>query len=191
MGHRSLPRRASSDGRTGCGHDDRRPTGQCSTHEHHPGDERPRRGSGHGPPRVVGSPPARFAVSVASLSPEASIVAIDPGESAAPGTSTGQTGTPDPQTAGIGFTVTVNAVDASFNVISTNDTVHLTSSDTGAVLPADAALVTGTKTLTVTLKTVGGKTITASDVTHAGITADTSSANSIRCPTRCSRTCRS
>ena len=36
-----------------------------------------------------------------------------PGQTAAPGTSTGQTGTPTAQTAGTGYTVTVNAVDAS------------------------------------------------------------------------------
>ena len=93
-----------------------------------------------------------------------------------PGTPTGQTGNPTAQTAGTGYTVTVNAVDASYNLISTNDTVAITSSDANAGLPANAALASGTKTFSVTHKTVGSWTVTASDVTHAGIAADTSSA---------------
>ena len=36
-----------------------------------------------------------------------------PGETAAPGTPTGKTGSPTAQTAGTGYTVTVNAVDAN------------------------------------------------------------------------------
>src|SRR5262249_48278877 len=49
-----------------------------------------------------------------------------PGETAAPGTATGKTGTPSGQTAGTAFNVTVNAVDANWNVINTNDTVAIT-----------------------------------------------------------------
>jgi hypothetical protein len=56
-----------------------------------------------------------------------------PGESAAPGTSTGKTGTPSAQIMGTGFGVTVNAVDAYWNLVNTvSDTVGLTSSDTSA-----------------------------------------------------------
>ena len=39
-----------------------------------------------------------------------------PGETAAPGTATGKTGTPSAQTAGGAFNVTVNAVDANWNL---------------------------------------------------------------------------
>src|SRR5436853_5046429 len=66
---------------------------------------------------------------------------------------TGKTGTPSAVTAGAGFTVTVNAVDANWNLISTNDTVSIASSDANAALPANAALAGGTQTFTVTLKT--------------------------------------
>src|SRR6266436_5534956 len=105
----------------------------------------------------------------------AKLQVLAPGETAAPGTSSGKTGAATAQTAGTAFNVTVNAVDANWNAISTNDTVHLTSSDGNAGLPADAALVGGTQTLSVTLKTAGSATVTASDVTNAGITANTSS----------------
>ena len=39
----------------------------------------------------------------------------------------GKTGTPSAETAGTGYSVTVNAVDANWNVVSTNDTVGITS----------------------------------------------------------------
>jgi hypothetical protein len=99
-----------------------------------------------------------------------------PGESSAPGTATGKTGTPDPQTAGAAFTVTVNAVDQNWTVIPTvTDTVHLTSSDTNATLDADAPLVAGTRSLLVTFSTNGTFTVTASDVTDSSKLPGTSS----------------
>ena len=58
-----------------------------------------------------------------------------PGETANPGSASGKTGSPSAQTAGSSFNVTVNAVDANWNVVNTNDTVHITSSDANAVLP--------------------------------------------------------
>jgi Kelch motif len=89
-----------------------------------------------------------------------------PGETAAPGTSTGKTGTPTARTAGTAFNVTVNAVDANWNLINTvTQTVQLTSSDAAAVLPANAALVGGTRSFSVTLKTTPSQTITATDIT--------------------------
>src|SRR5262249_56274241 len=98
-----------------------------------------------------------------------------PGETAAPGTPTGKTGTPNPQAAGTPFNVTVNAVDANWNLVNTiADTVALTSSDSNATLPANAALVSGTRTFSVTLNTVGGQTLTASDLTDGSKTANTS-----------------
>jgi hypothetical protein len=97
-----------------------------------------------------------------------------PGERAAPGTPSGKTGTPTAQTAGTPFTVTVNAVDASWNVVSSTHTVAITSSDANATLPANAALVAGTKAFSVTLKTAGSRTVTASDVTDGTKAAGTS-----------------
>jgi hypothetical protein len=96
-----------------------------------------------------------------------------PGETAAPGTSSGKAGAPSNQTAGVSYSVTVNAVDANWNVVNTNDTVAITSSDANATLPASAALVNGTRTFSVANKT-GTWTMTASDSTHPGITASTS-----------------
>src|SRR5436309_7083703 len=97
-----------------------------------------------------------------------------PGETAAPGTVSGKTGTPTARTAGVVFTVTVNAVDAGWNVVSSTDTVGITSSDGSASLPVNAALSSGTKTFNVTLNTVGTATVTASDITDTNKTANTS-----------------
>src|SRR5262249_12527973 len=69
-----------------------------------------------------------------------------PGETAALGATSGKTGSPTPQTANTALIVTVNAVDANWNPINTNDTVHLASSDSSAVLQADTALFQGTRT---------------------------------------------
>src|SRR5262249_50945281 len=82
----------------------------------------------------------------------AKLQVLVPGETAAPGTSSGKTGTPLAETAGTAFNVTVNAVDANWNLINTNDTVSITSSDANATLPANAALVSGTRAFSVTLK---------------------------------------
>ena len=55
-----------------------------------------------------------------------------PGETAAPGTTNGKTGTPNAQTAGNSFTVTVNAVDANWNLTTNANgssyTIHIVSS---------------------------------------------------------------
>jgi hypothetical protein len=98
-----------------------------------------------------------------------------PGETAAAGTSSGKTGTPAGQNSGAAFNVTVNAVDANWNIVSTNDTVAITSSDANATLPGNAALTSGTRVFSLTLKTAGSATVTASDVTHVAIPANTSS----------------
>jgi hypothetical protein len=97
------------------------------------------------------------------------------GETAAPGTATGKTSSPVAQTVGTAFAVTVNSVDANWNPIGTNDTVAITSSDGLANLPANAALVAGSKTFNVTLNSAGSATVIASDVTHVGIIANTGS----------------
>jgi hypothetical protein len=98
-----------------------------------------------------------------------------PGETASPGSATGKTGTPAAQTAGSAFNVTVNAVDANWNLInSVTDLVGITASDTNAVLPANAVLASGTQTFSVTLKTAGARTVTASDITDGTKTANTS-----------------
>src|SRR5439155_75919 len=101
-----------------------------------------------------------------------------PGESAAAGTATGKTGTPtSPIAAGTTFSVTVNAVDAYWNIVSSvTDTVGFSSTDANASLPANTALVAGTTTRSVLFKTAGSRTVTVSDVTDPSKTADTSPA---------------
>jgi hypothetical protein len=78
---------------------------------------------------------------------------------------------PGTATAGSAFSFTVTAKD-QFNNTATDytGTVHFTSSDGSAVLPADLTLTNGTGTLSATLKTAGSQTITATDTTTSSIT---------------------
>src|SRR4029077_19397626 len=101
-----------------------------------------------------------------------------PGETAAPGSGSGRTGTPTTVTAGASVSATVRAVDAYWNLVSTaTPTVAITSSDPAATLPVNAALVAGTHSFSVTLKTAGWRTVTASDVSGSpSVSPDTSSA---------------
>jgi len=99
-----------------------------------------------------------------------------PGETAAPNTTTGKTGTPDPQTGTIPFNVTVNAVDQYWNVVPSSDEIAITSSDPAATLPANATLVGGSRTFSVTFNTGGSWTVTATDVTDGTKTPNTGTA---------------
>ena len=104
---------------------------------------------------------------------------ILPGETNAPGTLTGKTGTPTAlsDSAGAFEAVTVNACDANWNVMSgIADLVHIATTDGGATLPADTAMVNGTVTFAPLL--FGGQgtfTVTASDLTNTNILSNTSS----------------
>ena len=72
---------------------------------------------------------------------------------------------PATATAGVAFAFDVKAVDRLGNpVLSYNGTVHFTSSDAQAVLPADAALTNGSGSFSATLKTAGTQTITTTDI---------------------------
>ena len=103
-----------------------------------------------------------------------------PGETASPGSATGKTGTPTAQTAGTAFNVTVNAVDANWNLATTaGDTVGITSSDASATLPANAALSAGTGSRSVMLKTGSSQTVTASDITDGAKSANTGAATAV------------
>jgi uncharacterized repeat protein (TIGR03803 family) len=87
--------------------------------------------------------------------------------------SLGVTGFPSPVTAGTAATVTVAAVDAGGNVLpGYQGTVHLTSSDPQAGLPADytfTAADQGVHSFTVTLKTAGAQSVTAADATNGAV----------------------
>jgi len=128
-----------------------------------------------GDTNFAGSTSGNFTQTV-TPGPFAKLQLLMPGETAAPGTPSGKTGTPTAQLAGGSFSLTVNAVDGYWNLISTNDTVKISSSDPSASLPANAALVGGTKTFAVTLRMAGSATITASNVTHTAIAPSTSPA---------------
>jgi Putative Ig domain/NHL repeat len=80
------------------------------------------------------------------------------------------TGFPTPTTAGAAGTFTVTALDAYGNVATGYaGTVHFTSSDAQAVLPANATLTAGTGTFSATLKTAGTQSLTATDTASSSL----------------------
>jgi len=78
---------------------------------------------------------------------------------------------PATATAGTPLNITVTALTAA-NATATSytGTVHFTSSDVAAVLPANSTLTNGVGTFSATLKTAGAQTITATDTVTASIT---------------------
>jgi hypothetical protein len=94
---------------------------------------------------------------------------------------------PSPTTAGAAHSFTVTAKDASGNVATGYaGSVHFTSSDGAAVLPADASLTNGTGTFSATLKTAGTQSLTATDAvnnaiagTQGGIVVNAAAATSL------------
>ncbi|KAB1158224.1 YDG domain-containing protein, partial [Flavobacterium luteum] len=111
-----------------------------------------------------------------------------PGETAAPGTGSGKTGTPTAQNTATPFTVTVNAVDAFWNVVSSapTNTIAITSTDGGAILPANAALSSGTQSFSITLRTPGSYTIIATNSSDGTKTANTSAPVTVTAGTKIS-----
>src|SRR5581483_4860598 len=83
-------------------------------------------------------------------------------------------GFPSPVTAGTAGTFTVTAKDASANTVTSyTGTVHFTSSDLQAVLPADYTFTNadhGVHTFTATLKTAGTRSLTATDTGSSSLT---------------------
>jgi len=91
-----------------------------------------------------------------------------PGETYAPGTATGKTGTANPHPASGNLSVVVRAVDAYWNLVNTvTDVVQLTTTDpNGTFTSNNIALAAGTKTFTARLRTAGNiHTITVNDIT--------------------------
>ena len=97
-----------------------------------------------------------------------------PGETANPGSTTGKTGSPTAISAFTSISATVNLVDSSWNIIDSSDTIHFTSTDSQAVLPANTPLSAGTGAFSITLKTRTNTTITVSDVTTGTVSNNTS-----------------
>ena len=118
-----------------------------------------------------------------------SITATDTAASSVTGTSSAITINPGPvasfsiaappaATTGISFSATVNAVDTYANVATSySGTVHFSSSDAQAVLPANSALASGTGNFPISLKTLGSQTISATDAAAASLTGKSSSIN--------------
>jgi hypothetical protein len=78
---------------------------------------------------------------------------------------------PNTMTAGGTVTLTVTAEDPSNHLASAyNGTVHFASSDTRAVLPANATLTTGIGVFSATLFTAGRQTVTATDTVNSSLT---------------------
>ena len=77
---------------------------------------------------------------------------------------------------GTAFNVTITALDAADQTAAGySGTVHLTSSDGAAVLPADLTLTNGVGIVSVTLATAGTQTVTATDTVAAAITGTSGS----------------
>ncbi|MEI7908792.1 MAG: choice-of-anchor Q domain-containing protein [Verrucomicrobiota bacterium] len=78
---------------------------------------------------------------------------------------------PSAATAGAPVTVTVTAQDiANATVPDYTGTVHFTSSDGSAVLPANSTLTSGVGTFAVTLKTSGSQTVAVNDASIVTLT---------------------
>ncbi|GIQ77493.1 cadherin repeat domain-containing protein [Bradyrhizobium sp. RD5-C2] len=118
------------------------------------------------------------------------IIATDTVSPGITGTSNTETVTPGPvthfaisipgsSTAGVAGSGTVTALDAFGNVVTGyTGTVHFTSTDGHAVLPANMTLTNGTATFSETLDTAGSQTITATDTVTSTITG-TSNAETV------------
>ena len=112
--------------------------------------------------------------------PFAKLLILAPGESPAPGTATGRTGTATDQSINYAFTVTVLATDAWYNPVGgATDVVHITSGDPLAQLPPDQAMVNGEADLVMRLSTGGFQQITASDVSSPSKTSSTTQVRAI------------
>jgi hypothetical protein len=112
--------------------------------------------------------------------PFSKVLILAPGESPAPGTASGRTGTATDQSINYAFTVTVLATDAWWNPVGgATDVVRITSNDPLATLPPDAAMVDGRADMSVRLATGGFQQITVSDVTNPARTGSTTQVRAI------------
>jgi hypothetical protein len=104
-----------------------------------------------------------------------------PGETAAPNTPTGKTGTPVIPASPTAFAVIMNAVDNDWNVVNSTDDCKLSDPDSNFVVvdgtdgdQTGMNLVAGTGTLHVLFLGSGSSQITATDADNVLITPDTS-----------------
>lgn len=107
-----------------------------------------------------------FWAGTALAGPFSQLQVLLPGETAAPGTPGGKTGTPHSQVTGVPFPVVVRACDADWNLVtSASDVVRLTSTAGSAALPAPSVLIGGQVTFEVRLTAPGTSRFTAQDQT--------------------------
>ena len=104
---------------------------------------------------------------------------IVPGQDPAPGSVTGLTGSPASQSAGQSFAVSVYATDTYWNPLPSADVVRITSNDPAASTPVSGAMTNGFRSFTVSLGTVGTRTLTVNDQTNGSITGMTSAGISV------------
>src|SRR5262245_14949651 len=101
---------------------------------------------------------------VAAAAPYTRLQVLLPGETAAPGTASGKTGSPLAQTVGVPFMVTVRACDSTWTTVTTvSHTIQILASDASATLPAPAQLQSGVGTFSVTFNANGTFTVFAHD----------------------------
>ncbi len=78
---------------------------------------------------------------------------------------------PGSATAAVSFNFTIAALDANNNTVTGyTGTVHFSSTDGAAALPANATLTNGTGAFAATLKTAGNQTIMATETAISGVT---------------------
>lgn len=93
-----------------------------------------------------------------------------PGETAAPGTPSGKTGSPTAQTSGVPFQVTVRATDDTWTTVpGITHTIQIQSTDASATLPVPAQLTDGTGSFTVRFNAGGAFNVIAHDQTDPTI----------------------
>jgi hypothetical protein len=104
-----------------------------------------------------------------------------PGETNAPGTLTGKTGSPSSESISAGgFNVTINACDKNWSILpNITDNVSMTSNDSTSTAPtsspATSTLAGGTTQIFFNFGTPGPWTVTVTDTTTATIPVVTSS----------------
>ncbi len=77
-------------------------------------------------------------------------------------------------TAGNSIAVTVTAQDPYSNTVSNYaGTIHFTSTDAAAILPANSTVTNGTGTFFLTLRTAGSQTVSATDTLNSSVTGST------------------
>jgi len=104
------------------------------------------------------------------------LLVLWPGETLAPNTANGKTGTPTPVSVNTVVNFTVYAVDATWHIVPVSgDFVSITSSDSAATLPNNLPLNNGTLAEQIMFGTTGGQTVTAADITNPSILTNMSS----------------